>query len=111
MVSILVVDDEESILQAFRFLLRKKYTVFLCNSGKKALDEIERVNIDIVLLDIIMPDIDGLEVLEKIKEKNPDIEVIMVTATKTVETAVKAMKLGAYDYIVKDIILSTTNFG
>ena len=103
MAQILVVDDEKSIQQAFKLLLDRKYRVHTCDSGKAALQKLEEVEIDIVLLDIMMPEMDGLEVLEKIKQKYPQIEVIMITATKTVETAVQAMKLGAYDYLVKPV--------
>ena len=103
MASILVVDDEKNILEAFKILLEDKYTVFTCDCGEKVLKLIDTKNIDIVLLDIIMPDIDGIEVLKRIKEKVPTIDVIMITATNTAENAVKAMKLGAYDYVVKPI--------
>ena len=103
MTTILVVDDEESTLEAFKILLGDKYIVIACDSGEKALEEIDKKHIDIVLLDIIMPGIDGLEVLKKIKEKGLPIDVVMITATRTVETAVTAMKLGAYDYIVKPV--------
>ncbi|OGF44949.1 MAG: hypothetical protein A2452_08695 [Candidatus Firestonebacteria bacterium RIFOXYC2_FULL_39_67] len=111
MPQILIVDDEKNILEAFKLLLEDKYKVLTSDSGKEALKILDEIEVDIVLLDIMMPDMDGLEVLEKIKEKDPSIEVVMITATKTVETAVKAMKLGAYDYLVKpvdkdDILLS-----
>ena len=111
MPQILIVDDEKNILEAFKFLLQDKYKVLTADSGKGALKIIDEIEVDIVLLDIMMPDMDGLEVLEKIKEKDPSIEVVMITATKTVTTAVKAMKLGAVDYLVKpvdndDILLS-----
>ena len=111
MPQILIVDDEKNILEAFKFLLQDKYKVLTSDSGKEALKIIDEIEVDIVLLDIMMPDMDGLEVLEKIKEKDPSIEVVMITATKTVTTAVKAMKLGAVDYLVKpvdndDILLS-----
>ena len=111
MPQILIVDDEKNILEAFKFLLQDKYKVLTADSGKEALKIIDEIEVDIVLLDIMMPDMDGLEVLEKIKEKDPSIEVVMITATKTVTTAVKAMKLGAVDYLVKpvdndDILLS-----
>ncbi|OGF45274.1 MAG: hypothetical protein A2231_11120 [Candidatus Firestonebacteria bacterium RIFOXYA2_FULL_40_8] len=103
MPQILIVDDEKNILEAFKFLLQDKYKVLTTDSGKDALKILDEVEVDIVLLDIMMPDMDGLEVLGKIKEKYPSIEVVMVTATKTVTTAVKAMKLGAYDYLVKPV--------
>lgn len=103
MPQVLIVDDEKNILEAFKFLLKDKYKVLTSDSGKEALKLLDENEVDIVLLDIMMPDMDGLQVLEKIKEKNPSVEVVMVTATKTIETAVKAMKLGAYDYLVKPV--------
>ena len=56
---------------------------------------------DVILLDILLPDLDGLKVLERMKREDPDAMVIMITATRTVKTAVEAMKLGAYDYVTK----------
>ena len=88
MPQILIVDDEKNILEAFKLLLEDKYKVLTSDSGKEALKILDEIEVDIVLLDIMMPDMDGLEVLEKIKEKDPSIEVVMITATKTVETAV-----------------------
>jgi DNA-binding NtrC family response regulator len=82
-------------------ILKHDYEVFLAKDAEEAFLQIKEYSPDVVLLDIILPDIDGLKVLEKIKESDPDMIVIMITATKTVKTAVEAMKLGAYDYVTK----------
>lgn len=99
--SVLIVDDESSVREAVSLLLVDTYNVSLVESGKEALEKLEKEKFDIVLLDILMPDMDGLEVVKKIKESEPGVEVIMVTATRTIETAVQAIKFGAYEYITK----------
>ena len=99
---ILVVDDEEIVLQSCRRALGDgQRVVDTVSSGAEALKRIEVGRYDVVLLDIMMPDIDGLQVLQRVKESHPDIEVIMVTGLSQIETAVRAMKLGAFDYLPK----------
>ncbi|HET7298537.1 MAG TPA: response regulator, partial [Burkholderiales bacterium] len=99
---ILVVDDEEIVLQSCRRALGDgERVVDTAASGAEALKRIEEGRYDLVLLDIMMPDIDGLQVLQRVKESHPDIEVIMVTGLSQIETAVRAMKLGAFDYLPK----------
>ena len=99
---ILVVDDEEIVLKSCRKILEDgKYEVVTALSGKDAFDILQKEPIDIVITDIKMPGMDGMEVLEKIKEEYPDILVIMITGYSTVQSAVQAMKLGAFDYIPK----------
>jgi DNA-binding NtrC family response regulator len=99
---ILVVDDEEIVLQSCRRALGDgERVVDTAASGAEALKRIEEGRYDVVLLDIMMPDIDGLQVLQRVKESHPDIEVIMVTGLSQIETAVRAMKLGAFDYLPK----------
>lgn len=103
-VSILIIDDEVELCQNLSEMLKEEeegYKVSVANSGKKGLAKIKEEVPDLVLLDIKMPEMDGIETLEKIKAIDKDILVIMLTAYQTVETAVKAMKLGAYDYISK----------
>ncbi|MDY6844885.1 MAG: sigma-54 dependent transcriptional regulator, partial [Thermodesulfobacteriota bacterium] len=100
--SILIVDDDESMRDTIEAILKKNHNVRKVGSGEDALHIVEREEVSIVLLDIMLPGMSGLDVLEKIKEKYTDIEIIMITVVKDVETAVKAMKLGAYDYITKD---------
>lgn len=108
--TIMVVDDEQGMRESYRVLLEEKYNLLVAASAREALDFIKKENIDLVLLDILMPEMDGLEALKLIKEKS-DVEVIMVTAIKTVRTAIQSVKLGAYDYISKpfdiDDILAT----
>jgi DNA-binding NtrC family response regulator len=98
---VLIVDDEVGTRESVKMILKHDYEVFLAKDAEEAFLQIKEYSPDVVLLDIILPDIDGLKVLEKIKESDPDMIVIMITATKTVKTAVEAMKLGAYDYVTK----------
>ena len=101
MKSILIVDDEISTRESLKMILKKDYEIILAKNAEEAFLAIQENSPDIILLDIILPDLDGIKVLEKIKREYPSIIVIMITATKTVKTAVEAMKLGAYDYITK----------
>ncbi|MGA2462913.1 MAG: sigma-54 dependent transcriptional regulator [Thermodesulfobacteriota bacterium] len=101
MKGVLIVDDEVGTRESVKMILKHDYEVFLAKDAEEAFLQIKEHSPDVVLLDIILPDIDGLKVLEKIKESDPDMIVIMITATKTVKTAVEAMKLGAYDYVTK----------
>ena len=99
--NILVVDDEMNVIESFKQLLRDDYKVLTATNGEEALEKVERENLDIVLLDIRMPGMDGIEVLRRIEEMRENVDVIMVTAVNTTRTAIEAMKLGAYDYITK----------
>ena len=101
MKSVLVVDDEVGTRESLRMILKHDYEVFLAKNAEEAFLQIKERSPDVILLDIILPDLDGLKLLEKIKQKDPDAIVMMITATRTVKTAVEAMKLGAYDYITK----------
>ena len=101
MKSVLVVDDEVGARESLRMILKTDYTVLLAKDAEEAILQIKEHSPDVILLDIILPDLDGLKLLEKIKQKETDAIVIMITATKTVKTAVEAMKLGAYDYVTK----------
>ena len=103
--SVLVVDDENGVLQSFNMVLSSGYNVFLADTGKKALDIFTRNSIDLILLDILMPGTNGLDLLKKFKALDPNTEIIMVSAVKEVQTAVKAMKYGAYDYVVKPFVV------
>ena len=98
---ILIVDDEASVRDSLRMIFKKDYQVILAGSADEALVKLESEEPEVVLLDIIMPGKDGMEALKEMRERHPAIPVIMLTATKTVKTAVEAMKLGAYDYITK----------
>jgi len=100
--SILVVDDDEIMRETLSDVLRKRgYDIFSVGSGNGALSMIKKNLIDLILLDMKLPDVDGLEVLKKIKEFDTEILVIMMTAYSDVQTAVSSMKSGAYDYINK----------
>ena len=103
--TIMVVDDEGSILQSLEGILTDEgFEVILAESGVSALQKIDALP-DLVLLDIWMPDMDGIETLIKIKEIHPRIQVIMMSGHATIETAVKATKLGAYDFFEKPLSL------
>jgi DNA-binding NtrC family response regulator len=104
MAKILVVDDERSIRAALKNILQDRhpdYAVDVAENGKQGLDMVEQTEYDLVLCDIKMPAMDGVEVLEKIKAQQPDLPVIMITGHGEVETAVECMKKGAYDFISK----------
>jgi len=98
---ILVVDDDPGVRESFRLILEDHYDVVDVPDGPSALDVIRASPMDLVLLDIRLPGMDGIEVLERIKTIDERVEVILVTAVKTVRTAVAAMKLGAFDYLTK----------
>jgi len=98
---ILVVDDEVGTRESLRMILKSDYEMHLAKDAEEAFVRIKQHVPDIILLDILLPDLDGLKVLERIKQNDSDMIVIMITATKTVKTAVEAMKLGAYDYVTK----------
>ena len=99
---ILIVDDEDIVVRScLRILGGGSYVVDSARDGNEALRKVEETDYDIMVLDIMMPGIDGIEVLQQVKERFPDIDVIMVTGLSQVDTAVKAMKLGAFDYISK----------
>jgi two-component system, NtrC family, response regulator AtoC len=100
--SILIVDDDEAMQQTLSDVLKKKgYEIFSVGEGNGALSIIKKNIIDLVLLDMRLPDVDGIEVLKKVKELDTEILVIMMTAYSDVQTAVSAMKSGAYHYINK----------
>jgi DNA-binding NtrC family response regulator len=101
-IRVLIVDDEEEFVRhlAERLSLRD-YEVDFCLSGQEAVKKIERLNFDVVVLDVAMPGMDGIETLRNFKEIKPLTEVIMLTGHATVESAIEGMKLGAFDYLLK----------
>jgi len=99
--TILIVDDEASLRDSLRLLLKDKYNLVFAKTGKEAISAVKKSAPDLVLLDIRLPEVDGLEVLSRIKDLEPSQDVIMITAMNTVGFAVEAMKRGAYDYITK----------
>lgn len=99
---ILVVDDEESIREFLEIMLRKEgYDPTCVEDGQQALDTLKKKSFDLVISDLQMPNLTGIELLRKVREQDPQLLFMMITAFGTTETAVEAMKLGAYDYITK----------
>src|SRR3990172_9326495 len=99
---ILVADDEKSMREFLDIMLKKEgYRVTLAGNGDEVLKLIDKDIFDLVLLDIRMPKMDGIAALKKIKASSPETIVIMITAYASADTAIKAMKEGAYDYITK----------
>ncbi len=104
--TILIVDDEESIRQALQGILEDEgYHVTLAYDGIDAIESVQRNLPDLVLLDIWMPRLDGLETLQRLKEIYPDLAIVMISGHGTIETAVKSTKLGAFDFIEKPLSL------
>jgi two-component system response regulator AtoC len=98
---ILVVDDDPGIREAFRLVLEDQYELLEAEDGPQALERVQRSPVDLVLLDVRLPGMDGIEVLERVKAIDEHVEVVLVTAVQTVRAAVAAMKLGALDYLTK----------
>jgi DNA-binding NtrC family response regulator len=98
---VLIVDDEPGVRESLRMVLKDAYDAQAAASGPEALENLARNPADVVLLDIVMPGMDGMQVLEEMRGRHPQLPVIMLTATKTVKSAVDAMKLGAFDYVTK----------
>lgn len=102
---LLVDDDDELRADMANFLSRQGHQVEQCASGQEALQTIERRTFDVIVLDLIMPGMSGLEVLKELQEKHADCEVVMLTGEGTVQSAVEAMKLGAREFLTKPISL------
>ena len=109
MSNILVVDDERDIRESLRGILEEEgYHVLLAESGEAGLEQLKKKNCELVLLDIWLKGMDGLDVLERIKQIENGPEVIMISGHGTIETAVKATKLGAFDFLEKPLSLEKT---
>ncbi|HOV87629.1 MAG TPA: response regulator, partial [Syntrophobacteraceae bacterium] len=103
---ILVVDDEISILNSLRGVLQDEgYLVSTAASGEEALEEVRKELPDLVILDIWMPRMDGLDVLEAMKGLAPSLPVIIISGHANIETAVKATRMGAFDFVEKPLSL------
>ncbi len=101
---IMLVDDEERFLSTTKKLLEKKgYSVMTASGGEAALNALESHAVHVVILDVKMPGMDGIETLKRIKQRFPLVEVIMLTGHATVESAIDGMKSGAIDYLMKPI--------
>jgi len=99
---VLVVDNQKETIGLFRKILKKEdSTILTANSGEEALDLVDKKRPTLVILDLRMPDMSGIEVLQRIKRIDEDIEVIVTTAYGTMKTARIVMKLGAFDYVTK----------
>ncbi|MBX7151596.1 sigma-54 dependent transcriptional regulator [bacterium] len=102
--SILIVDDEKNIRRSLEMILGgEDYKIFSAENGKEALDIIHDQAIDLVFLDLLMPEINGIDVLKQIKDYEPEVVVVMMSGHGTIENAVEAVKLGAYDFIEKPL--------
>ncbi|MBI1824256.1 MAG: sigma-54-dependent Fis family transcriptional regulator, partial [Nitrospirae bacterium] len=105
-IDILIVDDEEGILRTLSGILTDEgYSVATRSNGREAIEVILDNPPQLVLLDIWMPDIDGIETLQKIRDFSSSLTVVMMSGHGSIESAVKAIKLGAYDYIEKPLSL------
>ena len=103
---ILVVEDDEQILFNIKLILEmNEYEPITATNGEEALEVVKKERPHIVLLDIIMPKMDGIECLKRIKEIDKEVGVIMITAVKQEEVGKQALKLGAFDYITKPLSL------
>lgn len=101
---ILVVDDEEKTRKYLgRYMERKGYEVLSAENGEKALELIKNEKVHAVVLDVLMPGMDGISVLEQVKKINPDIPVIILTGCASAELGMKGMKAGAFDFMGKPV--------
>ena len=104
MKKILVVDDEKVIGDALsKFLTKKGYYVMIARSGEEALEKVKEEMPHLILLDIMMPGMSGIETLKRIKEINKEVVVVMITAVNEDDIGRKCLELGAYDYIIKPL--------
>ena len=105
--SVLLVDDEDQFLDALSQRLETRgLKVDTVTSGEEALKQVEDQNFDAIIVDRAMPGIDGIETLKRIKEKRPDLEIIILTGHATVKSGIDAMKLGAEDFLEKPVDLN-----
>jgi len=101
---ILIVEDDPAVGESIRLLLKKRgYAILLASNGKEALQLFRHEMVDLVITDLVMPKMDGIELLEAVKGLKPETEVIVISAQGTIEKAVQAMKLGVFDFIEKPI--------
>ncbi len=100
--NVMVVDDEENIREVLsNYLTNLGYFVVTAKDGTDALDKFRSRSFDLIISDLLMPNIDGLELLKRIREQDKDVIFLMITGYPSIETAVEAIKQGAYDYITK----------
>ena len=102
--TLVVIDDEQGILDVVgRFAVRTGFEVVQCAGGREGVARVQSGSADLVMLDLRMPDVGGLEVLRAIRESNPNCQVVLMTGYAAVDTAVEAIKLGAMDYLSKPL--------
>jgi len=99
--SILIIDDEESIRVSLEGILKNLYYAKTAENGSIALEMLQNYHYDLILTDIMMDDMTGIELLKKIKEKFPEIPVVLMTGYSSIDTAIEAIRLGASDYLIK----------
>ena len=103
---ILVVDDEQDFLETIiKRLKTRGIEVAGVDSGYKALEFVDNQDVDVIILDVKMPGMDGIEALRELKKKKPLVEVIMLTGHASVESGIQGMQLGAFDYVMKPVAL------
>ena len=101
-IKVLITDDEKEFVDTLSARLEiRNFSVTAVYSGKAAIEMIGKVNFDVIILDVLMPEMDGIETLKLIKEKSPLTPVIMLTGEATVDNAIQGMKLGAFDFLIK----------
>jgi DNA-binding NtrC family response regulator len=100
--SLLIVDDDEGMRDTLTAILKREYRVMTAVSAEEGLQRLKHARVDLMLLDVRLPGLGGLDLLRQVREQHEGVEVIMISAITDVETAVQAMKLGAYHYITKD---------
>lgn len=111
MPKVLVVDDEPEFLElAKRRFNKRGLDTAVANSGQEALRHLEEQEVDVVVLDVKMPHMDGLQTLREIKKRHPLVEVILLTGHGTVESGIQGMSHGAYDYVMKPFVLEDILF-
>jgi DNA-binding NtrC family response regulator len=102
---ILIVEDEDTLCESLKRVLSKEgYAVDIAGSSESAFDLLEKTSYDLIITDIILPGISGIELLSKYKKRNPAQKVIIMTAYASLETAVEALKAGASDFVVKPLM-------
>lgn len=98
---ILVVDDDPSVINSMEALFESDYRIISAETGQAALDMLNKYDVNLILLDLGLPDINGMDVLRKAKDINPTTEIVLITGNTTLEAGIEAMKAGAFDYVVK----------
>jgi two-component system, NtrC family, response regulator AtoC len=101
MQTVLAVDDEISVRESYRLILSERYEVLLAENGARAVEILDSAHVDLVIVDMVMPGMSGMTLLQEVEKRDNSTPVLVVTADKSVSTAVEAMKLGARDYLIK----------